>query len=771
MSDPRVLLIVGAALGSGRWLADNLLASVPWARVILVDSDITKTSLRDQDWRFEAVPEFGRSVATDGTTSFLRLDDDVPIALPARDLVAVVAVPSAASGSVVQAIARRSPAAQIFVAGHSMASTLQRAGEVPDSVELYGIHPLLDLATATLDGQIIYVASRTARPRHLPRLEWLHGAVVASGGIFEFGTADEHDETMKIVQALSHQTLIAFADAVTRSDLDLESRLWASRTPLFETLFGLAARVLDPRQQSVIVGIQGDVGTDGPAVRLARAVGELRELEGDRDALAAHLSQIRDRFSGSLFDAIRGTAAIAIGAAQAKRADLARVLRTRAIVGLRRAKTPGRVHVGRIVDLSTTHVTLEELLVGRRGSASLLDGPGLDNARRIGTKGAVSVTTFALGQVQLLDPAELEDHLEQWLGSVVRDVRVLVPESVSGSGVLAVFEADGRARKCSLVDEVVRTGQRSVVINVHIRVDRDVDETVEGLRERASQAYGWPRGLVNRVMTDVEEIVYLGPAGSFSELAARSCAISIGAPDAPLVERPRFEEVLGQVRPGVLGVLPISSSASGLVSRAVGAVLSAGRPVVAGGMVDVAVRFDAYVPRDVELEDLRGAVVFSHPQAIAQCSRFIETWDLQPVEVDSTSAALGRLVGSVRPAVALAGAGQGANLPIRVARREVDDLSGSITRFLIVGDAAAFGESAVGSDPTVRSLWVGDSVSDLIRLLEGGGAAIDELVRDDDGRFLLVSSRAPDQVGVGARFLGQVPWSPRTPIVRAGSMR
>ena len=125
-----------------------------------------------------------------------------------------------------------------------------------------------------------------------------------------------------------------------------------------------------------------------------------------------------------------------------------------------------------------------------------------------------------------------------------------------------------------------------------------------------------------------------------------------------------------------------------------------------------------------------------------------------------------------RPArviVGISGA-SGAAIGLRVLEREVDDLSGSITRFIILGAPDAWGDFAGGSRPTLRRLWVGDSIADATALIAAGGAGFAELLSDADGRWLLVTSRTEDDVVAGgARALGALPWSPRTPVVRAGA--
>ena len=648
-----------------------------------------------------------------------------------------IAVPAEAADDVARGLLPLLPGIEsVFVSGVAMEQLLPAVRGAVGTTPLYGVHALVDASMASLEGQILYVvpdAGDGAACAEPPA--WLAEATAEAGGILKVGTAAEHDAAMREVRERAHRVLVDFADAVTASGLDLEHDLWEARTPLFETLFGLAVRALDSRESPL------------PASDTAR---------------------VRDRFPGSLYDTIRGSAAAAVTAAQSKRLALAAAWRSGAIVGLRTVHDPAP-RVGRIAELTSTSATLDELMTGRPGSAALLDGPGIANAARLGVAPRRSETTFGLGHVELVTGDELEAVLDEQLAHLQRDVRFLVPESVAGAGVLRVVEGERGLRDCTLVDEVVRTGQRSVVIRMGIRADLDPAAVAEALQERVAAAYRWPTGLALELVAPVARVAYLGPAGTFSEDAARQCAANVGAADAELVALPSFGDVLAAVGDGVLGVLPITSSASGLVTRAVQAILAHGAPLTAGGMVDVAVRFDAYARGDLAAEALRGATVFSHPQGLAQCGAFIRRWSLQAVPCDSTAAALERAASAETPAIALAGVGKGEALGLRVLEREVDDLSGSITRFVILGDRDAWGAFAGGSRPTLRRLWVGDDPADAIALL-GGGAGFDELLTDADGRWLLVSSRSDaPAVPPGAHALGAVPWSPRTPVVRAGA--
>ena len=749
--DPTRLVVVGAAAGMGRWLSDHLFAELPWQHVVLVDTGQTEALLdgaaalyRDTPVRTGTLPEVADELARPG-------------------FVLCVAVPDSVAPGVLADLDALVPSdAPIILVSVGFTWAMDVLASVPGRTAV-AVHPLMDTGARSLDGQTVCATEVRGAATG-----WLARAITSRGGIYTVLSPQRHDRIMTDVLAMTQQALLGFVTAVTDSELGLTD-VWATRTPLFEALLGLAVSVLEENQELTLAHVQASLHGDRAAERLARAAASVHGALGSREQFQHRIAATRDRFSGALFDTVRTTAAATLSAGQSKRALLARVRRLGGLVGLHPSGRPDTLRVGRLVELTPVHLVLEELLIGPKGSAALLSGPGVRNAKRLGRRGNPVRTRFGIGHVEVLAEAELDVALDEWLAHVRRDVRFLVPESVAGEGIASVVREQRGVGEARLVSEAVRTGQRAVVIRTGIRADLDLDETIERLRRAVEVAYAWPHGVARPVRASAPALRYLGPPGSFSESAARQFAVGLtGAGEHSVQIEPTgsFDDVLECTRTGGLGVLPVTSSASGLVSRSTRALLGCDADLIAGGVVDVAVRFDAYAAAPVVLAELKGAPVFSHPQALAQCANFITRWGLVAQPCASTTDALYRLREVRGPAIAIASSGaEGDHGFVHVVEREIDDLSGSITRFLIVGQPDAFAEHRDGSDPTLRRIVLAPSVASIGHLI-GRGAGFDELLTDAEGQCLWVSSQVSVEVPPGVRDLGVVPWSPRTPVVR-----
>src|SRR5215475_10876739 len=113
-------------------------------------------------------------------------------------------------------------------------------------------------------------------------------------------------------------------------------------------------------------------------------------------------------------------------------------------------------------------------------------------------------------------------------------------------------------------------------------------------------------------------IAYQGEPGAFSEAAAQQ----VNA-DAQLVACKSFEDVFASVEggPAGYGVLPIENSIGGSIHRNYDLLLTHELPIVAE--VELPVVHQLLALPGVTLSSLRR--VYSHPQALAQCERFLRT--------------------------------------------------------------------------------------------------------------------------------------------------
>ena len=175
-------------------------------------------------------------------------------------------------------------------------------------------------------------------------------------------------------------------------------------------------------------------------------------------------------------------------------------------------------------------------------------------------------------------------------------------------------------------------------------------------------------------------ITYQGEPGAFSEAASRRLA-----PDAALVPCRSFEEVFDAVDRGTAsyGVVPIENSIGGSIHRNYDLLLAHDLPIVAE--VELPVVHHLLALPGARLDGLRR--VYSHPQGLAQCERFLRT--LSGVEIVATydTAGSAKMVADagLLDAGAIASARAGEVFGLTSLAASVQDFDDNITRFLVIG--------------------------------------------------------------------------------------
>ena len=195
-------------------------------------------------------------------------------------------------------------------------------------------------------------------------------------------------------------------------------------------------------------------------------------------------------------------------------------------------------------------------------------------------------------------------------------------------------------------------------------------------------------------------IAYLGPRGTFSEDALRA---AIGDQRADTLPAASVYEAIVAVQRGEAdrALVPFENSIEGAVSATLDALAFEVTGVVLVGEYDLPIRHCLIAREDVPLDRIE--VVLSHPQASAQCARFIrENLPQAEVRAAASTAEAVRAVGEAKQPWAALGAESAAELyGAAVLREGVEDEPDNVTRFVWV---APEGVTPSGEGPWRTSL-------------------------------------------------------------------
>ena len=182
-------------------------------------------------------------------------------------------------------------------------------------------------------------------------------------------------------------------------------------------------------------------------------------------------------------------------------------------------------------------------------------------------------------------------------------------------------------------------------------------------------------------------IAYQGVAGAYSEAAALRFNRA-----ADVLPRPSFEDVFAVVaeRQATHGILPIENTIGGTIHRNYDLLLEHDLPIV--GEVKLAIAHHLVVLAGTTLDQVRR--VYSHPQGLAQCERFLRT--LKDVEIVATydTAGSAKMIReeNLRGSAAIASQRAAQVFDLQVLRSGIQDYADNFTRFLLIGrDALPLG--------------------------------------------------------------------------------
>jgi prephenate dehydratase len=235
-------------------------------------------------------------------------------------------------------------------------------------------------------------------------------------------------------------------------------------------------------------------------------------------------------------------------------------------------------------------------------------------------------------------------------------------------------------------------------------------------------------------------VTYLGPGGTFSEDALRA---AVGDQEVEAIPAASVYDAIVALREGTAdrALVPFENSIEGAVTATLDTLAFDADGLTLVGEYDLPIRHCLIAREEIPLERIE--VVLSHPQASAQCARFIRE-NLPQAEVraaPSTAEAVRTVAETDQPWAAL-GAESAARLyGAAVLRGGVEDEADNITRFVWI---AREGTSPAGSGPWRTSLVFSELGED------HPGALVDALqvFSDRDVNLTRIESR-PLRRGLG----------------------
>ena len=182
-------------------------------------------------------------------------------------------------------------------------------------------------------------------------------------------------------------------------------------------------------------------------------------------------------------------------------------------------------------------------------------------------------------------------------------------------------------------------------------------------------------------------IAFQGEPGAYSEAAALRFS-----DHADLLPCEAFEDVFAAVASGKAthGILPVENSIGGTIHRNYDLLLENDLPIV--GEVTLPITHNLMALPGTALKDVRR--ILSHPQALAQCERFLRGMSGVSVEATYDTAGSAKLVKEhkLTDAAAIASERAANVFGLEILRAEIQDYSDNITRFLLISRTGETGD-------------------------------------------------------------------------------
>ncbi|MCD6527332.1 MAG: prephenate dehydratase [Desulfuromonas sp.] len=238
-------------------------------------------------------------------------------------------------------------------------------------------------------------------------------------------------------------------------------------------------------------------------------------------------------------------------------------------------------------------------------------------------------------------------------------------------------------------------------------------------RLKANSKGPFPEEAIQRVFREIisaslsleqpMKVAFLGPQATFTHVAAMQ---QFGL-SAQLVPQKSISAVFDEVARGRAhyGVVPVENSNEGVVTHTLDTFMDSDLKINAEILQEISHDLLSLTARMSDIER-----VYSHPQALAQCRKWLEENlpDVPLIDVASTAAAA-QLAAGDKNAAAIASAMAGAQYDLKQVKASIADNPSNFTRFLVVSNQMP---EPSERDKTSVMFRIKDEPGILLRMLE-----------------------------------------------------
>jgi prephenate dehydratase len=215
---------------------------------------------------------------------------------------------------------------------------------------------------------------------------------------------------------------------------------------------------------------------------------------------------------------------------------------------------------------------------------------------------------------------------------------------------------------------------------------------------------------INRARDSKVRIAYQGEPGAYSEAAAEQFR-----PSADRLPCTSFEEVFHSVETGaaVFGVLPIENSIGGTIHGNYDLLLEHTLSIV--GEIQLQIVHNLLAYPGAKTEEIRQ--VYSHPQGLAQCERFLRSMPDRKVVATYDTAGSAKMIRDqkLKDTAAIASERAAEVFGLSILKKSIQDFSHNLTRFLLVATSET--EPIATADKTTVMFSVPNKAGALFKAL------------------------------------------------------